>query len=333
MKRIAILFTLLLIFNACHEDLNESTTRRNVFESLWTILDDKYCFFDVKQVDWNKIHDQYALRVDTVTSSSSLFKVLGEMICELRDGHVNLYAADDIIRYWKWFEDYPVNYDEGLERKYLGTDYKISSGFQYKLLQPDKVGYITYQSFSSSVSDAGLDYILNYFKDSPGIIIDVRNNSGGDLSNVYQIASRFTEKKFICNYIKHKTGPGHNDFSNPYPVYLEPSSHTRYIKNVVVLTNRMCYSATNAFVSVMRQLPHVTIIGDRTGGGSGFPFSSMLPNGWGVRFSSCPTYDANMVLMEEGIDPDIKDSLRQTDVERGIDDIIEAGRSYLRKGQ
>ena len=34
----------------------------------------------------------------------------------------------------------------------------------------------------------------------------------------------------------------------------------------------------------MRLLPHVMIMGDRTGGGSGFPFTTELPIGWSVRF-------------------------------------------------
>ena len=37
-------------------------------------------------------------------------------------------------------------------------------------------------------------------------------------------------------------------------------------------------------------LPNVVQVGDTTGGGSGFPLSSELPNGWSVRFSSSPIY-------------------------------------------
>jgi Peptidase family S41/Tricorn protease C1 domain len=332
MKRIALSLMLILGLSACREDVNVSTDPKTIFESLWTILDEKYCFFDAKNVDWNEIYEKYALEADTCTSKTGLFKILGRMICELRDGHVNLYSVQDMTRYWKWFEDYPTNFDETLESDYLGKEYKISLGLKYLLLD-DKIGYIAYRSFTNGISEAGLDYILDYFKDAPGIIIDVRNNSGGNLSNVDLLTCRFTEKKVLSGYIKHKTGPGHNDFSDPYPLYIEPSSRTRYTKKVVILTNRLCYSATNAFVSAMRQLPNVTIIGDRTGGGSGFPINSMLANGWNVRFSSCPTYDANMVLLEDGIDPDISVMLTQEDVIRGYDTIIEAARTLLLKDQ
>ena len=329
MKRIALLLIIMLGLQACREDVNESATPRNIFETLWTILDQKYCFFEHKNVDWNKIHSEYSSRVDTCRNSISLFNTLGEMICRLQDGHVNLYSAQDVARYWKWFENYPSNFSEELEREILGTDYLISSGLIYKKLS-DNVGYITYRSFSASISDAGLDYIFDYFKNCHGIIIDVRDNSGGDLSNVDKLASRFTEKKIISGYIRHKTGPGHNDFSNPFPIYLEPSTRKRYTNKVVVLTNRLCYSATNAFVSTMRQLPNITIIGDRTGGGGGFPISSMLPNGWNVRFSSCPIFDAGMNPTEEGIDPDIFVSLDDQDVQEGIDTIIKRARLFLR---
>ena len=63
-------------------------------------------------------------------------------------------------------------------------------------------------------------------------------------------------------------------------------------RKVVVLTNRHSYSATNDFVNSMRCFPNVTLVGDKTGGGSGLPFSSELPNGWGVRFSASPHLDA-----------------------------------------
>lgn len=330
MKRITLIFILLTGLQSCREDINEKIVPQTIFESLWKTLDQKYCFFEAKNVDWDSIHDVYAPRIDTTTNSISLFKTLGEMICTLQDGHVNLYASQDIIRYWKWFEDYEPNYFENIiEKRYLGNDYKISAGLKYKMLS-DSVGYITYRSFSESISESGLDYILKYFEKCPGIIIDVRDNSGGNLSNVDILASRFTEEKFINGYITHKTGPGHDDFSKPFPIYIEPSGRTRWNKKVVVLTNRMCYSATNTFVSTMRQLPKVTIMGDRTGGGSGFPINSMLPNGWSIRFSSCPTYNSDMELTESGIDPDISVSLTEEDIQKNRDTIIDAARAFLK---
>ena len=71
-------------------------------------------------------------------------------------------------------------------------------------------------------------------------------------------------------------------------IYIEPSKGIRWQKKAIVLPNRSCYSATNTFVRDMKECPLVTIMGDRTGGGSGLPFSSELPNGWSIRFSACP---------------------------------------------
>ena len=38
----------------------------------------------------------------------------------------------------------------------------------------------------------------------------------------------FYQRENSDRYICHKTGPGHSDFSEPYPVYLEPSNHLRW---------------------------------------------------------------------------------------------------------
>ena len=79
----------------------------------------------------------------------------------------------------------------------------------------------------------------------------------------------------------------------------------------------------------MRLLPHVTIMGDRTGGGSGLPFSSELPNGWSVRFSASPQLSAEMEQIEFGIDPDVKLDMTDEDEDQGRDTLIEAARALL----
>lgn len=53
----------------------------------------------------------------------------------------------------------------------------------------------------------------------------------------------------------------------------------------------------------MQYIPLCHIVGATTGGGSGMPFNSELPNGWGVRFSACPVLDAKGLPTEAGIDP------------------------------
>ena len=134
----------------------------------------------------------------------------------------------------------------------------------------------------------------------------------------------------MTGYIQHKTGKGHNDFSDPTPIYVEPSNSIRWQKKVVVLTNRHSYSATNDFVNSMRCFPNVTLVGDKTGGGSGLPFSSELPNGWGVRFSASPHLDAKKQQIEFGIDPDKKVDMSKEDENNDLDTIIEEARKMLK---
>ncbi|MDR1610445.1 MAG: S41 family peptidase [Candidatus Symbiothrix sp.] len=302
---------------------------RGNFEALWKIMDEHYCFFEYKEIDWDKIHLEYAGRVKSNMDAESLFTILNEMLQELKDGHVNLYTPFDVGRYWKWFEDYPDNFDGSLINNYLNQDYAIAGGIRYKVLE-DSIGYLYYGNFSSVVGETNLDYIIHKMDDCRGMIIDVRDNGGGLLSNVDKLASRFVNEKTLVGYIQHKTGKAHNDFSEPAERYIEPSKRLRYQKPVIVLTNRSCFSATNDFVNAMRYCPNVSILGDRTGGGSGLPFSSELPNGWSVRFSACPMLDADKQHIEFGIDPDIRVNLSPSDAAKGKDTLIEAAKDILK---
>ena len=335
MKRLTPLIPLLwicILCTACIDEDEQTDTPQGNFEALWKIMDEKYCFFDYKQVDWDAIYDKYKPLITPGMSDEGLFEVLGDMLAELKDGHVNLYSTYNTARYWDWYLDYPRNYDEELiERYYLGRDYRIAGGLKYTIL-PDNVGYIVYESFATPVGESNLDEALIYLSACDGLIIDVRNNGGGDLTYSDRIASRFTNAKVLTGYIQHKTGKGHNDFSKPQPIYLESSDRVRWQKPVCVLVNRHSYSATNDFINTMSDLPQVVLIGDKSGGGSGLPFSSELPNGWGVRFSASPHLNARMEQIEFGIEPDVKVDMSDEDKKKHLDTIIETARTYIREG-
>ena len=329
MKTTKFMFFLFLIsLTSCFDEDSYENTKRGNFEALWQIMDEHYCFFDYKNVDWQEIHDQYAEKITEDMTNDSLFDILGEMLAELKDGHVNLIANHDVARYWKWYEDYPDNFDEKIQRNYIGTDYSIAGGLKYKILE-NNIGYIYYESFSDGLGSANLDQVLNRMALCDGIIIDVRHNGGGLLTNAEKFAERFFTQKTLVGFIMHKKGKGHNDFSDPYERYIEPSNRIKYLKTVVVLTNRRSYSATNDFVNAMSYAPNVTIMGDNTGGGSGLPFSSEIPNGWSVRFSASPMLNAEKEQIEFGIEPNIKVDMSQEDMLKGVDTIIEKAIQYI----
>ena len=338
MKSTSLLHTLLLtvtvscLLSGCIREEEFDNTPQGNFDALWTIIDEQYCFLDYKQIDWDAIYAQYQPLITPDMSDDGLFEVLGNMLAELKDGHVNLYSASNTARYWNWYLDYPRNFNESIVERYLGRDYRIGGGAEYTILD-DNIGYIYYGDFSSGIGDGNLDEMLLYLSICNGLIIDVRNNGGGALTYASKLAARFTNEKVLTGYIQHKTGKGHSDFSEPEPIYLEPSNSIRWQKKVVVLMNRHAYSATNDFINSMSYLPLVTLMGDKSGGGSGLPFSSELPNGWGVRFSASPHLNADKQHIEFGIDPDIKIDLEEADENAGIDTMIEAARLLLKNGQ
>ena len=262
MKRLLpffLAFFMSFAFSSCVDEEELDDTPTGNFEALWKIIDERYCFFDYKSqeygLDWNAVHAKYRVRVNDGMSNDQLFEVMADMLAELRDGHVNLSRAADFARYWSWQEDYPANLSDSLLRRYLGTDYMIASGLQYRVLD-DNIGYVRYESFSDAIGEGNIDEVINRLMLCRGLIIDIRGNGGGTLTNAERLAARFTNEPVLVGYIQHKTGPGHNDFSAMEEQWINPSANLRWQKPVCVLTNRSVYSAANEFVKpAFQQLP------------------------------------------------------------------------------
>ncbi len=326
MKIFLIIFTVLFSLSSCiDEPTQQPDNHKGNFEALWKIMDTRYCYLDYKNINWDSVHTVYETRMDTSMTDFELFDLFGEMLGELKDGHVNLYSNFNRSRYWKWFTDYPSNFNNNLiyNNNYLGFDYLAVGGMRYAKIFNNKVGYIYYGDFSDRFSDTNISYIFSYFKDCEALIVDVRNNGGGYLDLSEQFASYFFTAETVTGYMQHKTGNGHSDFSEPVAIKTPTHKNIKWQRPVAVLSNRMSYSATNSFVSRMKLVPNAVIVGDSTGGGGGLPISSELPNGWMVRFSSSPMFDASMQHIEWGIAPDVKVDLKTSDTENGYDTIIE----------
>lgn len=336
MKRaceILIAIVAMVMLSSCHDITEYADNPRGNFEALWTIIDEHYCFLDEKDVDWDDVHERYSKHVADDMTREELFNLLSEMVAELEDGHVNLSSPWATSYYRKWWSDYPQNYNARIiEQYYFNFNYRSLGGFTYGLLT-DNIGYMHCPSFESGLGVGNIDYILQYFDPARAMIIDVRDNGGGELTNVEDLVNRFISERTHVGYIVHKTGPGHGEFDKPYAYYYSPigNGHLRWAKPVVVLTNRSTFSAANNFVSIMKLLSGVTIIGATTGGGSGMPFSSELPNGWGIRFSACSILDAEGNSTERGVEPteECNVDMSPVDEQNGRDTILDFAIEYI----
>ena len=65
----------LFVFSASAQEITKEQYKKD-FDYFWTTIKEKYCYWDKKQTDWNKVKSIYAPFVDTVTSKRSFVSLL-----------------------------------------------------------------------------------------------------------------------------------------------------------------------------------------------------------------------------------------------------------------
>lgn len=329
-KKITLAFLLLaawLLF-ACERFYFESGKNANqieIFEEAWQFVDREYAYFDLKGVDWNLVKSQFKPLVSENISNDSLFNVIANMLDVLKDGHNNLTSPFNRSRSWDWFLNYPENYNfEIIERHYLKNKQRYLGGLIF--LDLDSLAYISYRSFNDEITDDNLKMLSRIVSNKKGIIIDIRNNSGGSLNNAYKLASFFTENNYTAGTEVVKNGPNHNDFSAAKAIEVtkfEIENSNPFLGKVALLINRKTYSAGTFFSMFMQANPRCVLIGDQTGGGGGAPAYTELQNGWSLRVSGTQTIDVLGNHIELGVMPNIFQNLTKAQTDLGKDDIIE----------
>ncbi len=336
-KHFPILCLSILFFASCERAFMEQDEPKDpisVFDYLWNKVDQQYAFFDVKGVDWDSVREIYRPKVHDDMDKESLFHICAAMLNTLQDGHTNLFSSFDVSRndsvYYRMIAH--KNIDEKVViLNYLTLNHHSTGAFSHNAICNGKVAYVRYDSFENTISEDVLKNIVNRYKDCQGMIIDLRQNSGGSINNIRILLSIFDNHKQPLYATQIKSGKEHDAFTDLETVCATDTCilETPYNKPVAVLIDRGSYSATSFFALCTMGYPNIRLFGDYSGGGLGLPNGGALPNGWVYRFSITRTIAIDGHNYENGVPPTERVILDPTCVAQGIDNVIEAAADWI----
>jgi carboxyl-terminal processing protease len=339
--KIALLLVAGLALASCDKLLlgeKEANNPVNNFDVLWGDFDKMYGGFAVKDVDWDSLCNVYRPLVNETTTDVELFHVFSSLLDNLDDNHVTLIPVNTglpsyqsgIVGRLKTFSDFSLS---AIANNYLDSIIRYSGTILYGRLK-ENVGYIVLGGMEEGIDnyEKAFDYLFEYFKNTEGLVVDIRNNPGGNDQESVYIAGRFVEDTKTGFKFRLKNGPGHQDFTPFYEYTIRPTGKSRYSKGVVVLTHRFTISAAETFAMAMSLNEHVTLVGDTTSGAFSDMNSRELPNGW-VYTISIGDWRASDGTSYEGVGfpPDIVVQNDSADVAAGRDEALEKAISILKQ--
>lgn len=334
MRTIVLISVIAVMFTSCQKALLGSVTfntPQNNFEAMWKGYDELYGLFNVKNINWDSLHDALKPQLNAPMSNRQLYDVLCEMIKPLNDIHVFLQpTSDKLPRYEsnEFYRSHTVQDDfsiDVIKQNYLPSMVNIDDNFHYGVLA-NNIGYIHFGAFDMPVDfyERQMDKVMNSLKDTKAIIVDIRNNGGGSDKVSRYLAGRFAQERKLFMTTKKKNGPEHDDLTQPESWYTDKQGSFQYTKTVELLTSRWTASAGETFTWAMNTQAHITQIGDTTSGGFSDVISRELPNGW-LYFVSVGDFRNAEGKSEEGkgIAPDIISINTKEDIDNGRDKVLE----------
>ena len=228
----------------------DSAARKRVIEAAIEKLDANYVFADVATKMGEAVRGRLNRgEYDSVSDGGTFARLLQE--------HLRAVSNDRQLR---------VVYDGERGTRDGGTGGPPRGcGFVTSEVQPGNVGYLKF-NFFGPVSECGGDATdaMTKLADTDALIIDLRDNGGGQPAMVAYISSYLFDTRTHLNDIYTRRTNSTQEFWTREV----PGKKFGGTKPVYVLTARRTFSGAEEFSYNLKNLKRATIIGETTGGGA-----------------------------------------------------------------
>lgn len=215
-----------------------------------------------------------------------------------------------------------------------------TESFEFKIL-PGNIAYVAFNTFGDEQVVKQFESVFDSLKQTNALIIDLRNNGGGNGAVGFGILNFLTDKPYkTSKWMTRSYHPTFRAWKRAEQWYSDsvreqtPSGTKLYSKPVVVLTSPRTASAAEDFLVAFDYMKRGKIIGEPTAGTTGQPLYFNLPGGGRARVcTKRDTYPDGKEFVGVGIQPDIKARLTVQDFRSGQDTVFQAALYQLRKSR
>lgn len=211
-----------------------------------------------------------------------------------------------------------------VERKTIDDDiiyYKLST-FGFEQIVED---------FNKELDKLDLDKIK-------GMILDIRQNIGGNSDFAFKILSRLIDEPVeAAKWKTRKYLPAFRSWGEPEEWHedsmgiVQPSPEERYSGPLIILTWHTTVSAAEDFLVPLKSSKRAKIVGDITSGSTGNPVTLRLPGGYIFRVcAKRDTFPDGEEFVGIGIEPDIKVKITQKDIYENRDRALKKAVKMIR---
>ena len=189
----------------------------------------------------------------------------------------------------------------------------------------DRIGYIRIRGWGRFAPER-FDELLEPLRETPGLILDVRDNGGGQDRLAETVIARFITKPVLAS-VSFQRRPGTNLYEK-IVFTVAPRGPWRYSGRVAVLINQGCASACEHFVSGMFEAGAL-LVGTPTIGACGWSKEILLPGGVSLRCALTFPLHGKVPSPLNGIEPHYLVTPTITDLRGGRDTVLEKAITLL----
>ncbi len=175
----------------------------------------------------------------------------------------------------------------------------------------DDIAYIRILSFIGLETSKEFIVALNKYKDSKGLILDLRGNSGGLFQNAIVISNLFMKKGVIVSVLARQ---GRKN------VYKAQDKDCIYTKPLVILVDNRTASASEILTCALKENKRAVVVGTDTYGKGLVQKVFSLPNGTGMNLTIAHYLTpSGKDINKKGIKPDYSVNIEHGDFINNID--------------